>query len=100
MSKPLKIFEPLGKRLNSTAGLIISLSTIFGLGYGSGKVLSDVQSRGQLNELNNKHTLELIELTNSHTREIIELQNSHTREVIELENKFNLLQVENEKRKK
>lgn len=100
MTSFTNIIDSILKRLNTTTATLIGLFTLVGMGYGTGVIISDVISKGEMKELNAKHTLEIIELRNKHTLEIIELRDKHTVEIIELQKRINLLEINNEKRKK
>jgi Na+/H+ antiporter NhaA len=89
LSTFLDIRDAIIKRLNTTTAAVIAISTLVGMGFTIGKFYGDVTSKGEIMELKNKHTLE-----------IIELRNANTFEVLDLKKRINLLEIDNEKRKK
>ena len=83
-------------KLSSTTGIVISTFTILGMGFAVGNYYRIVISNGEINELKNKHTIEIIELNNQYSEKIIDIKS----EIVVLQNKISLLEIENEKQKK
>ena len=83
-------------KLSSTYGILISIFTILGGGFAVGNYYRIVISNGEISELKNKHTLEIIELNNKYSEKISDIKS----EIVVLQNKISLLEIENEKQKK
>jgi len=81
--------ESIYSRLNSTTVVLIAIFTLIGMGFSVGNYYERVISNGQISDLKNKQSLDLIEIRNKQTLEIIDLQK-----------KISLLEIQNEKRKK
>ena len=74
---------------NTNAGIWILVVTIFGAGFGTGKIVVDVFHKIELNELNQEYNNNLYE----RVKEFDEL-------ILELKNENHLLKIENEKLRK
>ena len=90
------IKKALLNKMSTTSGILISLMTILGMGFVAGNYYQIVISNGEISDLKNKHSIEMLELYNTHAEKIMDYKS----EIIELQRKISLLEIENEESKK